>query len=379
MTDAPTLERPAPELRYVAATPPKAKPAVSRKTLLSVGAAVAVAVGGGLYIAAPKGSVSTDAAYVEADSAIIAPKVKGLVARVLVAHNQAVHRGDPLVEIDPEEFDAHLASANADLQNARAAEGAARAALTSLAAEERLAAANVHAAQTMIRAADAQSARAAADQKRYDTLDASGFVTHRDVEQVRATAASAASAADRSRADLEVTEDAQAVTAAKRATLEANLAQATAAVRRAAAALDLARQDQGHTLVRAPIEGVVGDRQVQAGDYVQPGARMMTVVPMDAVYVTANFKETQTGRMLAGQPATLKIDALPGVTLRGHVDSFAPGSGSQFSLLPFEPGTGNFTKIVQRVPVRIRFDPGQPEVARLRPGLSTTVTVKTGG
>jgi membrane fusion protein (multidrug efflux system) len=101
----------------------------------------------------------------------------------------------------------------------------------------------------------------------------------------------------------------------------------------------------------------------------------MTVVPLSAVYVTANFKETQTGRMTAGQPADIRVDALPGVTLHGHVDSFAPGSGSQFSLLPFEPGTGNFTKIVQRVAVRIRFDPNQPAVARLRPGLSTTVTV----
>src|SRR5206468_9312777 len=105
--------------------------------------------------------------------------------------------------------------------------------------------------------------------------------------------------------------------------------------------------------------------------------RLMTVVPMNAVYVTANFKETQTARMLAGQAARIKVDALPGVTLRGHVDSFAPGSGSQFALLPFEPGAGNFTKIVQRVPVRIRLDPGQP-IERLRSGLSATVRVRLG-
>ena len=139
----------------------------------------------------------------------------------------------------------------------------------------------------------------------------------------------------------------------------------------------LVPQDIGvTTVIRSPIDGVVGDRQVEAGDYVQPGTRLMTVVPLGALYVTANFKETQTGRMTAGQPATIKVDALPGVTLKGHVDSFAPGTGSQFSLLPFEPGTGNFTKIVQRVPVRIRFDDGQPDLAKLRPGLSTTVTVR---
>ena len=377
MSDAATLERPI-------AGPATAKPAsrlpklpFSRKTLLSVGAAVTVAAAGAIYIAAPKSAVSTDAAYVQADSSVIAPKVKGLVAHVLVAHNQAVRRGQPLVAIDPEEFDARVAAATAELQNAQATDAAARAALVSLAAEERLAAANVRAAETSIRSADAQSGRAAADRKRYEALVTSGAVAQRDADQYRAAAISAASAADRSRADLDVSRSQADVTAAKRATLEAELAQAAAAVSRAQAALDLARQDQGHALIRAPIDGVVGDRQVEPGDYVQPGTRLMTVVPLDAVYVTANFKETQTARMLPGQPATVTVDALPGVKLRGHVDSFAPGSGSQFSLLPFEPGTGNFTKIVQRVPVRVRFDPGQADVRRLRPGLSTTVTVQT--
>jgi membrane fusion protein (multidrug efflux system) len=126
---------------------------------------------------------------------------------------------------------------------------------------------------------------------------------------------------------------------------------------------------------------VVGDRQVQVGDFVEAGTRLLTIVPLDALYVTANFKETQVARMVAGQPATVKVDALSGRTLKGEVESFAPGSGSTFSLLPFEPGTGNFTKIVQRVPVRIRFEPGQPAVRKLRPGLSTTVTVdlRSGG
>lgn len=375
MSDTATLERP-----VVGAAEPASrqrKLPFSRRTLLSVGAAVAVAVGGGAYIAAPKARVSTDAAYVQADSSVVAPKVKGLVGQVLVAHNQPVRRGQPLVAIDPEEFDARVAAASADLQDAQASEAAARAALVSLAAEERLAAANIRAAQTSIRAADAQSDRAGADRRRYDSLVASGAVAQRDADQYRAAAITAASAADRSRADLDVSRNQAAVTAAKHATLDANLAQAVAAVSRAQAALDLARQDQGHTVIRAPIDGVVGDRQVEPGDYVQPGTRLMTVVPLNAVYVTANFKETQTARMLPGQPATVTVDALPGVKLRGHVDSFAPGSGSQFSLLPFEPGTGNFTKIVQRVPVRIRFDPGQAAVGRLRPGLSTTVTVQT--
>jgi len=358
---------------------PKRRLPFSNRTAIAVGVALALATGGAVWIALPRDAESTDAAYVGADSTVVAPKVRGLVAEVLVAHNQRVHAGDALVRIDPEEFDARVALAGADLMNAQASVAAAKGALVSLDAEQRLAAANVRAAQTQIRAADAQSERAGADQRRYDALVASGAVARRDADQYRAAAITAASDADHSRALLDVSHNQAAVTFAKRATLEASLAQAMAGVARAQAALDLARQDQGHALVRSPNDGVVGDRQVEVGDYVQPGTRLLTVVPLGRLYVTANFKETQTERMTAGQSATIKVDALGGVALKGHVDSLAPGSGSQFSLLPFEPGTGNFTKIVQRVPVRIRFDAGQPDLARLRPGLSTTVTVRLKG
>lgn len=351
----------------------------SRKTLLAVGGAIVVAGGGAAVIAMPKSSVSTDAAYVQADSSSVAPKVRGLVAQVLVGHNQTVRRGEALVRIDPEEFDARVASAQADIANAEAAAASARAALVALDAEQRLAGSNIRAAQTAIAAADAENVRAQADRKRYEDLADSGAVARRDVERFRAAAVGAQSAADRSRAQFAVSQDQAAVTAAKRATLSANLAQAEAAVARARAALVLARQDQAHTVILSPIDGVVGDRQAEPGDYVQPGTRLMTIVPMKALYVVANFKETQVERMLPGQEATIKVDALGGKALNGHVESFAPGSGSQFSLLPFEPGTGNFTKVVQRVPVRIRIDPGQADVARLRPGLSTTVKVRLKG
>ena len=351
----------------------------SKRTLFSVGAAVVIAAGGASYIAMPAASESTDAAYVQADSSVVAPKVRGLVAEVLVAHNQTVRRGDPLVKIDPEEFDARVASASADLQNAEAAVQAARAALTSLGAEEQLAASNVRAAQTSILSADAQSDRAQADRRRYEALLASGAVARRDVEAFKAAAITAQSDADHSRVLLDVSRNQAAVTEAKRASLLANQAEAQAAVARAQAALALARQDQEHAVVRAPVDGVVGDRQVEPGDYVQPGTRLLALVPMNALYVTANFKETQVSHMTVGQRATIKVDALPGKALTGEVESFAPGSGSQFSLLPFEPGTGNFTKIVQRVPVRIRIDPGQGGLDRLRPGLSTTVKVRFDG
>jgi membrane fusion protein (multidrug efflux system) len=352
------------------------KPFISRKALIAVGSAVAVAVAGVIFIALPKRSVSTDSAYVQADSSMIAPKIRGLVAEVLVDHNQVVKRGDPLVRIEAEEFEARVAGAKADLLNAQALVASAYASLSSLTAEEELSASQVRSAETAIRSADAQHERADADHERYESLTRTGAVSRRDVDALRAQAISAQADADRSRAQYDVSRHQLQVTHAKKQTLQAALAQSQAAVARANAALTLAQQDLDHTLIFAPIDGVVGDRQVERGAYVQPGTRLLTLVPIQAIYVIANFKETQTARMLVDQPAEIEVDALPGVTLNGKVESFAPGSGSQFSLLPFEPGTGNFTKIVQRIPVRIRFESGQSELARLRPGLSTTVTVR---
>jgi len=359
--------------KRVLAEAPKSGP--SRRTLAAIAAAVVLALAGVAFILAPAASESTDDAYVGVNATTVAPKVRGLVAEVLVRDNQAVRTGDPLVRIDAEEFDARVATARADLADARAGVAAAEAALVSLDSEQRLAAANVGAAETAIRAAGAESARASADSRRYDALVASGSVAQRDADAMRAGAITAEQAVTRSTALLNVARESFNVTAARRATLKAAADKALAAVARAEAALNLALQDQRHALVLAPIDGVVGNRQVQQGDYVQPGTRLLTVVPLQALFVTANFKETQTSRMRVGQRATVRVDAISSHPLTGVVESLAPGSGSQFSLLPFEPGTGNFTKIVQRVPVRIRFDAGQPEVGQLRPGLSVTAKV----
>jgi membrane fusion protein (multidrug efflux system) len=346
-----------------------------KRTLLVSGAALAAAAGGALWITARPSSESTDDAYIAVDATTVAPKVRGLVGAVLVRDNQAVRAGDPLLRIDPEEYDAKAATGQADLADAEAEIAAARAALVSLTAEERLALANVVAARTTIRSSGAEAERAALDQRRYDALVATGAVAKRDADTFRTTAIGAQQAAARAQALLAVSQREAGVTSARRATLQAALQKAQAARLRAVAALDLARQDQRHTLIRAAIDGVVGNRQVRVGDYVQPGTRLLTLVPMNALYVTANFKETQTREMRVGQRASVDVDAL-GHALTGRVESFAPGSGSSFSLLPFEPGTGNFTKIVQRVPVRIRFDPGQATGAALRPGLSVTAKVR---
>jgi len=333
------------------------------KRALVVGlGAVALALTGAWWIALPASSVSTDDAYVKADSTIIAPKVHGLIAEVLVRDNQHVRAGQPLVRIDDDDYQQAVQAAEADVQ-------AAEAALAQQQSQLGLASANMRAAGAEIRAADAESVRASSDRKRFDALVATGDVSRRQAEEMRAVAASANASADKSRAAYAASQQQVAVVTQTRGQLQAQLAKAQAA-------LHLAQQNLTHTVVRAPVDGVVGDRQAQIGEYVQPGTQLMTVVPMNTVYVVANFKETQTTRMLAGQKVRVNIDALPSHDFTGEVESFAPGSGSEFSLLPFEPATGNFTRIVQRVPVRIHLDPGQQGSERLRPGLSANVKVR---
>lgn len=354
---------------------PKRRFAPSRKTVAASAVAIAVAIGGAVWISAEPTSQTTDDAYVAADTTAIAPKVRGLVQEVLVRDNQVVKVGQPLVRIDPEEFDAKVASAEGALSDAKAGVASARADLVSLAAEERLAAANVVAARTAIRSAVAQADLAGADRKRYGALVAGGAVARRDADRFDTAAVSAQQDTARARALVGVSEETAGVTRARRAGLEAALQTASAKVVQAQAALDLARQDRRHTVILAPIAGSVGNRQVRVGDYVQAGTRMLTLVPLHDLYVTANFKETQTARMRPGQIVTIRADALDGRDIRGRVESLAPGSGSSFSLLPFEPGTGNFTKIVQRVAVRIRFDAGERDLGALRPGLSVNAKV----
>jgi len=335
--------------------------ALPSRALVIAGAAVVAMVLGGAWIAWPASSVSTDDAYVKADSTIIAPKVHGLVAQVLVRDNQHVVAGQALIRIDPEDYEQDVAAAQADVASAEAA-------LAQQGSQLALASANARAANADIRSADAQALRAAADRKRFDTLVANGDVSKSQAETARATAASMSADAEKSRAAYAASQQQVAVIGQSRGQLLAALAKARSA-------LSLAKQNLEHSLIRSPVTGVVGDRQVQIGEYVQPGTQLMTIVPMDTIYVLANFKETQTARMLVGQKARVTFDALPGKRFDGEVESFAPGSGSEFSLLPYEPATGNFTRIVQRVPVRIHLYPGQDGSPRLRPGLSADVDV----
>ncbi|BCT30760.1 HlyD family secretion protein [Pseudomonas sp. BNK-6] len=336
-----------------------------------------VAVGVAWVLMAPS-TEATDDAYIAADATSVAPRVHGLVTEVLVKDHQTVTAGQPLVRINSEEFDSRVALAEGDLADNQAQVALAEAALTIQDAEQRLANARVLAARTSIRTNQAESKRAGAERNRFDTLVTTGAVARNEVEKYSTQAISAEQGLAYAQAMLQVAENDLAVTSAQRERLQAQLQMAKAKVVTAKARLELAQQDLRHTTIYAPMDGTVGNRQIQVGDYVQPGSRLLTLVPLHDLYVLANFKETQTQHMYPGQSTRIKIDALPGVSIAGTVESLAPGSGSTFALLPFEPGTGNFTKIVQRVPVRIRFNADQPGLERLRPGLSVTAKVDLG-
>ncbi|HZZ88427.1 MAG TPA: HlyD family secretion protein [Caulobacteraceae bacterium] len=306
---------------------------------LTVALVAAAAIAAGLvWIFSEKAETSTDDAYVQAEKTIVSPKVRGMVLQVVAQQNRPVAAGDLLVKIDPEEYNLQIAKAQGDLMAARAAQGAARAGLARLDAEEKMASAAVNTAQQL-----------AGPKGPSDPLLRQAFETARG----------------------------QALVAARtRGEIVASQSEAAAAEFRARTELQAAQLQKSQTSVVAPAAGTIADVQATVGQMVQPGVTLMTIVGHAQPVITANFKETQIGRMHAGLEARVKIDALPGQVFTGHVDSIAPGSGSQFALLPFEPGNGNFTKIVQRVPVRIVLDPGQTGLDHLRAGLSAEVTVK---
>jgi len=306
---------------------------------------------------------STDDAYLQADSVVVAPKVSGYVTDVYVGDNVPVKAGDPLVRLDSHQYQAALDQARAtidarkaDIQRAQAGIPQQQAAIEQAKAQQQLAMVNVRHAQDEVRRYGPLATTGAESGDQLSVL-----TTNRD--QARATLAADAAALAQAQGRL--------------ADLDAQLAQAKAQLEVAEASARQAERDLQDTLIRSSLDGRVGDRTVRVGQYAQPGTRMMSVVPVQSIYLTANFKETQVGRMRPGQSASLHVDAFGDADLHGVVDSFAPGTGSQFALLPPENATGNFTKIVQRVPVRIRIDADPQTSKLLLPGLSVTVDVDT--
>ncbi|WP_019905352.1 HlyD family secretion protein [Methylobacterium sp. 77] len=307
--------------------------------------------------------VSTDDAYVQADISILAAKVPGYLASVPVMNGQAVHKGDVIARLDDGDY--RLAS-----QAAHDKLGTQQATIARIGRQIEAAQAQLLQSSAQIDAAKADSIRAAADYARQQQLEKVDFVAKSRIEQALA---------DRNRTEATV-KGAEAGLAMMKANVDVLRAQAKEAEGLAAelkTAEDRAARDLAFTVIQAPFDGVVGNKAVEAGAYVSPGSRIAALVPLESVRIDANFKETQVERMHPGQHVHIAVDAYPGRDIVGEVESLSPASGSVFSLLPPDNATGNFTKIVQRLPVRVRVPADVAHEGLLRPGLSVTVRVDT--
>ncbi|MEL0251204.1 MAG: HlyD family secretion protein [Novosphingobium sp.] len=305
----------------------------------------------------------TEDAYVKADGVTISSKLGGYVRRVAVSENQAVEQGVLLVQIDPTDYNTRLAQSTAQVDVARATESAAVAAIQEAQSATGQARAALQASQRDLAYLNGEVAR-------MRPLVASGAEPRQAFDQLVANR-------DKAAADVSAKPAAFAAANDRVVSARAQAGQSTAQIKAAQAQREAASTDLATTRITAPIGGKVGNSTVRIGQFVQPGQRLMTIVPTEAIYVEANFKETQIGLMRPGQPVTVHVDALPDVDFHGTVESITPGTGANFSLIPPQNATGNFTKIVQRVPVRIRINAGPESRKVLVPGLSLSVEVDT--
>jgi membrane fusion protein (multidrug efflux system) len=308
---------------------------------------------------------STDDAYVKADFTIVAPKVSGYIAQVLVEDNQAVKAGQAVARIDPQDFQAALDQAKANV-------AAAEAQIRSIDAQIKLQDAVVAQAQADITSNQAAVVFARQDQARYQKLMSDGWGTVQRSQQAETTLHQSNAALRGSQAGLNAAQQ-------KTVILQTERDNAVAERDRSLAAQQQAELNLSYATILAPVDGVVGARSLRAGQFVQAGTQLMAVVPLHAAYVVANFKETQLSHMRKGQSVTIAIDSYPDLKLTGHVDSVSPASGLEFALLPPDNATGNFTKIVQRVPVKIVLDDDGLPGELLKAGMSVEPTVNTKG
>jgi membrane fusion protein (multidrug efflux system) len=305
---------------------------------------------------------STDDAYIQADSTIIAPKVSGYIAQVLVSDNQSVRAGQLLARIDDRDFQAALERARADVD-------AAEASVRNLNAQLELQKPLIKQQAAELEAAQASLTFAQEERARSDELMRKGAGTIQRAQQTDA-------ALHANEAKVQQYKAALAAASKKLEVLSSERAKAVAQLDHARAVEDQAALNLSYTQIRAPVDGTVGARTLRVGQYVQGGTQLMAVVPLNSVYVIANFKETQLTYLRNGQPAEIRIDSFPKRKLRGHVDSLSPASGLEFALLPPDNATGNFTKVVQRIPVKIALD-DHSLIGQLRPGMSVEPTVDT--
>jgi membrane fusion protein (multidrug efflux system) len=356
-------------LSYAAEQKAKTSLRPSRQAIRRAALALAVALGvagavdfGHYYLTTGRYLEATDDAYVKADSTIIAPKVSGYIAEVLVADNEPVKAGQFLARIDDRDFRTALNQAKADV-------AASEAAVKNLNAQIQLQEPLIQQQAAAVDAAEANVKFAQEERTRYDGLMKSGSGTVQRAQQTDAALRSQTAQLQQGKAGLIAANKKIEVLSTERAKAVAQLDHARAVEQQAALNLS-------YTQITAPVDGTVGARSLRVGQYVQAGTQLMAVVPLDAVYVVANFKETQLTHMRNGQPVELYVDSFHSNRLRGRVDSLSPASGLEFALLPPDNATGNFTKIVQRVPVKIVLD-DKALAGRLRPGMSVEATVDT--
>jgi membrane fusion protein (multidrug efflux system) len=345
---------------------PAARQRFNLRKMLMTGAAAAVLAGaawyGWDYWTVGQYLVSTDDAYVKADNTTIAPKVSGYLREVMVGDNERVRAGQVLARIDERDFQVALDQARSDVAAAQAAIGSKQAQLE-------VQQAVIDAARASVDVDNATVTFAAQENKRYTDLAASGFGSVQNAQQAQSHIAGARATIQRDTANL--------ASALKQVDLlKAEIAQATAALARARATQGQAELNLGYTII-APIDGIVGNRTLRTGQFVQAGTQLMSVVPVAGAYVVANYKETQLTDVREGQQVDIAVDMFPGRTVHGHVDSIAPASGQEFALLPPDNATGNFTKVVQRIPVKIALDSGNDAAVELRPGMSVIPTIET--
>jgi membrane fusion protein (multidrug efflux system) len=329
--------------------------------MLAIGVAGAADFGYG-YLTTGRYLESTDDAYVKADSTIVSPRVSGYLAEVLVGDNQAVTAGQLLARIDDRDFKTALDQARADV-------AAAEASVRNLDAQIALQQPIIEQETADIAAAEANLQFAREEQFRYDGLMKSGSGTVQRAQQTDAALREKVAQLQHGKSGLLAAQKKVDVLTSDRAKAVAQLDHASAVAQQMALNLS-------YTRIIAPVDGTVGARSLRVGQFVQAGTQLMAVVPLDAVYVIANFKETQLTHVRNGQPVELYIDSFHGTRLRGHVDSLAPASGLEFALLPPDNATGNFTKIVQRVPVKIVLE-DHSLTGLLRPGMSAEPTIDT--
>ena len=337
------------------------------KQILFAGAAAVVLVAAGWYgwdyWTVGRFLVSTDDAYVKADNTTIAPKVSGYLRDVLVGDNERVAAGQVLAKIDDRDFRVALDQAKADV-------AAAEAAVASKRAQLEVQQAVIDAAKATLDVDTATKTFAEQENKRYTDLATTGYGSVQNAQQAQSRNAGAQAAVQRDVANL--------VSAQKQVELlKAEITQAIAAAARARAIQAQAELNLGYTTITAPIDGVVGNRTLRVGQFVQAGTQLMSLVPATGAYVVANFKETQLTDVHKGQKVDIAIDMFPGQIVHGHVDSIAPASGQEFALLPPDNATGNFTKVVQRIPVKIALDRHSEPSIELRPGMSVIPTIET--